>query len=255
MNLEKIQTKLHKIITAPVGVHKMLSWRQQKELPLLGDKRLSAAERLDIYANMYFFRILDSLKTDFPRVYKILGDVRFHNLITDYLVKYPPTHFSLRNAGLNLPLFLKTHGESKKNKFLPDLALFEWNMIEVFDAADTDLVTRDTLSQINPKAWAGMTLEFIPALRLMNSGFGVNSKTPEKKSKGAILIWRKNFKVYHRALDRFEEKLFRVMRAGKTFADACAKVVQIESGEKDMQKIGACLLRWFDDKLINHLHT
>ncbi len=255
MNLQKIQSRLYKIITAPVGVHKALSKREQRNLPLLGDARLSAAERLDIYANMYFFRIRDSLTEDFPAVFKILGDVRFHNLVTDYLVKYPPAHFSLRNAGQNLPRFLKTHGESKRKKFLPDLALFEWNMIEVFDAADTNLVTRDALSQIKPEAWGDIKLEFIPALRLMNSEFAVNSKTPEKKSKGTILIWRQDFKVYHRALDRSEEKLFQVMFAGKRFCTACEKVVQNKSSEQDMQKIGACLLRWFDDKLISRLCT
>jgi hypothetical protein len=35
---------------------------------------------------MYFYRLLDAIKEDFPATLKILGDFEFHNLITGYLI-------------------------------------------------------------------------------------------------------------------------------------------------------------------------
>src|SRR5689334_16140542 len=107
MPLKATQSLLLKLITAPEGVEKALQESPKTVLPIKGDNRLASVERLDIYANMYFYRIRDALKEDFPAVLKILGEMGFHNLITEYLLKYPSTHYSLRYVGRHLPRFLK----------------------------------------------------------------------------------------------------------------------------------------------------
>ena len=48
---------------------------------------------------MYFYRILDVLKEDFPATLAVLGADNFHNLVTGYLIEYPPQHFSISYAG------------------------------------------------------------------------------------------------------------------------------------------------------------
>ena len=47
--------------------------------------RLDPVQRLDIYANMYFWRLLDILRGDFSAVVAAVGEDAFHNLVTDYL--------------------------------------------------------------------------------------------------------------------------------------------------------------------------
>ena len=76
---------------------------------MLGDDRLSAEARVDIYANMYFYRILDALKEDFPATLAVLGDDNFHNLITGYLIEYPPTEPSISYCGNHLADYLRDH--------------------------------------------------------------------------------------------------------------------------------------------------
>ena len=41
---------------------------------IAGDARLDAVQRLDIYANMYFFRLLDILRGDYGAVVAAVGD-------------------------------------------------------------------------------------------------------------------------------------------------------------------------------------
>ncbi len=60
---------------------------------------------------MYFFRIRDVLAEQFPGVAAALDEDRFHNLVTDYLVKMPPANPSLKLVGARLPSYLAEHRE------------------------------------------------------------------------------------------------------------------------------------------------
>src|SRR4029077_19404566 len=96
------------------------------EAAIVGDERASAIERLDVYANMYFFRILDALRGDYPKVLAVVGDDAFHNLATDYLQAHPSRHPSLRFVGAALPAFLRGHALAGPRPWLPGLAPLEW---------------------------------------------------------------------------------------------------------------------------------
>ena len=67
--LKQLQNLLYRLITAASGVAEGLE--SERGMPaggldaiVLGDERLSAEARVDIYANMYFYRIRDALKED-----------------------------------------------------------------------------------------------------------------------------------------------------------------------------------------------
>ena len=116
-DLRKTQDLFWSLITAPEGVRPGLEGLVRRgEAPssildevFAGDERLSPADRLDIYANMYFFRLLDCLREDFPKVAAAVGDDRFHNLATDFLLRHPSGHPSLRELGRRLPRFVADH--------------------------------------------------------------------------------------------------------------------------------------------------
>src|SRR5438067_2528634 len=113
--LADLQTLLYRLITAPIGVEEAAASEpmlQSSGLDALisGNKRLSAGERLSIYANGYFYRLHDIFKEDFQCIYTILGDVNFHNLITGYLIEYPPSQPSVFHAGAHLPHYLRSIG-------------------------------------------------------------------------------------------------------------------------------------------------
>lgn len=171
-------------------------------LPIKGDDRLSAQDRLNIYANMYFFRILDSLKEDFPSILEKLGDDGFHNLITDYLVAHPPTHYSLRYAGQHLAEFL-----DHRYSDLADLARFEWAQLEAFDAADAVLLTESDLKKIPPNHWPVLRLNLHPSVQLLAHDHHV--------------VWRQELTVVHRVADDVEWGLLSQIHSGTEFAVLC----------------------------------
>ena len=69
--LGDLQSLLYRLITAPSGVEEGLA--AEKTLPpeglsatVRGNSRMSAVDRVEIYANMYFYRLLEVIKEDFP---------------------------------------------------------------------------------------------------------------------------------------------------------------------------------------------
>src|SRR5258708_24241113 len=135
--LKNLQSLLYRLITAVSGVAQGLAAERELgatglDAIVLGDDRLSAEDRVDIYANMYFYRILDALKEDFPATLAVLGADDFHNLITGYLIEYPPTEPSISHCGRHLADYLHDHPMQERAPFIADLARLERATVEAF---------------------------------------------------------------------------------------------------------------------------
>src|SRR5262245_41277620 len=173
--LAQTQDVFWRLISAPDGVAAGLAALPDREraLPLglegwlRGDERLSAIERLDVYANMYFFRLLDCLAEDFPAIHAVVGHERFHGLVSDYLAIHPSEHASVRMLGHALADLLETHPLSAEISYLPDLARFEWHLLGAFDACDAEPLAPECLQRLGPGDWRALRLELTPSLRIL----------------------------------------------------------------------------------------
>ena len=168
-DLRETQRRFFELITAPSGVEKALGDRGPAyvEEVVRADEKATAVERLDIYANMYFYRILDVIREVYPRLCALAGDDAFHNLVTDYLIDHPSSHPNLRNVGMNLPAFL--------DGWQADLAALEWARFDVVDAGDAVPLAFDELKALHPDAFATLRIEPIPALRRVGTRFAVDA--------------------------------------------------------------------------------
>jgi hypothetical protein len=173
-DLRRSQELFRELVGAPEGVERGLGSERFSGGSgfdvaglVRGDDRLGPVERLDIYADMYFYRLRDSLAEDFPAVTAVAGSAEFHNLITDYLLAHPPSSWTLRDLGQSLPGFLDRHEIRGELPFLADLARLEWARIDVFDEADATPLTRPDLTGLAPREIEALTLGLIPAARLL----------------------------------------------------------------------------------------
>src|SRR5262249_16620611 len=74
VNLKELQSLLHRRITDPERTNETLGVEPLPgsgvfEALVYGDERLSASERIGIYADAYFYRLLDYIAEDFPAPY------------------------------------------------------------------------------------------------------------------------------------------------------------------------------------------
>jgi len=269
-SLEHTQRLLWQLITAPEGATAGLarltvSDRLVAESLAGGSRQLSALERVDIYADMYFYRLRDCLKEDFPAVCAVAGERNFHNLITDYLIAHPPSHFSLRHAGRHLPAFVGKHSLSASWPYLGDLTTLEWSILDAFDAADAPPLEPALLTAIAPQHWPELRFEVTPTLRLLALSWPVHDiwlQTqrgeppaeihPERTS---LRVWRQDFRVFHRPTDAAETAALTAVARGAPFAEVCADILQC-SGASDGADHAVRLLRqWLADGLLTSCAT
>jgi hypothetical protein len=217
--LADTQHLLWTLISAPEGAASALRGdearlRDAVEAQIVGDERLSAIARVDIYAEMYFYRLLDCLAEDFRCVRSVVGETRFHNLITDYLLAHPSTHPSLRFAGRHLPTLLETHPVSTDWPFLAELARLEWALLDAFDAADRVPLAAGALERVAPSAWPALRFALAPSVRLLDLRWAVHdvwahvergapAPTP-RHAAITLLVWRRDLRVFHRPIDAAE---------------------------------------------------
>jgi hypothetical protein len=240
--LAETQRLFWTLVSAPEGVDATIArpdaeaarLRAALDAQIEGDDRLSAIERLDIYANMYFYRLRDCLAEDFPVLQAVVGEVRFHNLITDYLLAHPSRHPSLRYAGRALPTWLAGQPLTEEWPFLVDLARLEWAILDAFDAANSRPLTEGDLERVPPADWPALRLRMTPSVQLLDLGWAVHDtwrRVDRDEPPGTpthaptpIIVWRREFRVFHRPTDALERDALDVIRAGEAFGVLCERV-------------------------------
>jgi len=242
--LADLQHLLYRLITASAGVEEAVSYEgalQERGLEAVigGNRRLSAGERLGIYANAYFYRLLDIFKEDFPCTYAVLGDVNFHNLITGYLIEYPPSEPSVIYVGRDLPHYLETSSGPARMPvpqlpFLVDLARLERACIEVFHGADAEALEQSSLRDLTPESWPALRIRLHPALQMLDIEWRIDALmtaikegqqwVPPERTSATILVWRQECRVHYRTLEPGERDALKTAAAGAEFASICASL-------------------------------
>jgi putative DNA-binding protein len=271
--LRRLQEILYRLIVAPDGVADGLA--HETALPagglaklIAGDDRMTPVERLEIYANGYFYRLRDVLKEDFPATLAVAGADSFHNLVTGYLIDYPPTEPSIYHAGRNFAAYLGTHPLCARWPFLGDLARLERATLESFHAADAPALDAGALRTLAPAQWPGLALRTHPATRLVECAWCVDevlravadgvAKTTiappaPAGAGGAIVVWRRDARVASRVAERGEDEALRLALAapGATFAAMCEAVAAaIGEAEAVAAVINRLLARWLSDGVL-----
>jgi hypothetical protein len=264
--LKQLQSILYRLITAASGVGEGLA--VERNMPaggldalVLGDDRLSAEDRVDIYANMYFYRLLDVLKEDYPATLRVLGDDNFHNLATGYLIEYPPTEPSVHYCGRHLADFLHDHAYRIDAPYIADLATLERAVVEVFHGPDAVALENEQLQDIAPEKWSALKMRTHPAVQILKLEYRVadllRAVEEEREWKPAeaatveVIVWRRDAQVFYRELEKVEQRALAAARGGVMFAKMCELVAEDRDATKDpVEEVNRLLARWLADGIL-----
>jgi hypothetical protein len=270
-DLLTLQTLMSRLIRAPEGVARGAEdLVDTGELPsgdlsfmIEPNDRMTETQRLDVYANMYFYRLHDCLCEDFPKTRERLGPTHFNNLVTDYLLAHPPTHYSLREVGRALPEFLAGHAPTDEFAAICDLAALEWARVDVFDEADAPALDRDALVRVSADAPETTFIRAVPAIRLLqideaalyrwespDAGHAPSSRDAQPRS---IVVWRKGFAVHHRPAVPDETHCLEALTARDlSLADLAELLLAHDrSAEETAERFAALLELWLADGLLS----
>ena len=263
VGLGEVQNLLYRLITSPNGVEEGLAAKNDfsaggLDTIVSGDDRLGSVERVSIYADMYFYRLLDGFKEDFSATLKILGEMNFHNLITGYLVAYPPSHPSITDASRYLSEFAAASEWIIQFPYLADLIRLERALIDAFLGADATPLNAKQLRSTPESEWRSLRLRLHPAVQLFDSQWRVVEllRSSEKdfvvgpvaRDPHAIIVWR-NDCVRYRTLGEVERNALVAICAGDEFMVACDRIVA-DCHEFNSEKLTEMLYCWVTDGIL-----
>src|SRR5450631_7177 len=156
MNLLELQRRMSNAVMQPTTKDYRMRSKSADGGPMSAEaadfikpnSRLTSFERLEIYNQQYWYRIVSALSEDFPGLCRVLGGKKFDAMILAYLAENPSTSFTLRNLGARLVDWLQENPKwtGSCHNLAIDVARLEWAYIEAFDNAEYPAITHEDLS-------------------------------------------------------------------------------------------------------------
>lgn len=125
---------------------------------------LSPMERIQIYNQQYWWRLLTAMQEAYPLITRLFGYNKFNTLIAiPFLTAYPADHWSLFTLGSKLPLWIKKKYQRKDKELVLAAASLENAFNAAFIARHSSFDT--TIAGPSKEAAAQMLLEAPIALQ------------------------------------------------------------------------------------------
>jgi hypothetical protein len=107
---------------------------------------LRPAQRIQIYNQQYWWRLLNVLHEVFPLVVRLFGYYEFNQQLgIPYLLRFPPNHWSLNALGGRFPGFLEEAYHADDRALVVDAARLDCAFNDSFLAASSEPVTLENL--------------------------------------------------------------------------------------------------------------
>lgn len=213
-----------------------------------------ASGDLGIYARMYASRLHDTLADDYPKVRVALGDDAFAGMVARYLQLHRPRSYTLRDAGLELPVFLRHDGPP----WLAELAALERARVEVFDGPDASPLAQAEVAALGLEL-PELVLRLVPSSVVVPLAWtadelwtAIEDEAPGCKPKQrtrTVLVWRRDLIVLHRTLDSDEAEVVPRLVSGIRFDEIC-ELLAVTHGDDAAPRATELLLRWLQAEVL-----
>lgn len=226
---------------------------------------ISVDTRLNIYRNAYQVRFWEVIDTDHPILGIYLGDDLFNGMVRDYIHAYPSHFKSLRFFADRLPQFLTEDDTLKAYPHIAELARFERELLNAFDAPETTPAERQDLVGLSPDKWPALKLAFHPSLLVFTTGYNVvdiwqhikAERTPPDPlaQDETWLIWRNRERLTEFAsLDNFEFTMYQAFLSGSNLEQVAELLLEISHSDPSEHMVNTLFI-WLDRGWITRLDT
>ena len=279
-DLEELQRWMQAVITHPDGVRAGIASAESRSVIDVGEANVTdlvtrsrdctAAERLEVYGNAYFGRLLECMRDLFPALVFALEEDLFDQFTVGYLQRYPSQSYTLANLADHFVEYLdetsrewfNEEDESAEDKaradwpdFIIDLARLEWTIDLIFDGPGIEkeeVLTAETLQDVSPARWSEARLVPVCCLLLLAFRYPVNDfytafrqgdepALPEPADT-FVAITRRDYVVRRIELSQAQYELLSALVEGRSLGEA---VAQAAVAIDDVDSLTASLRNWF----------
>ena len=260
-SLRELQTWMRWVLTDPYGVRKALEHRRGEPRRRCLDSIVEAPpldrlERLDIYAEGYYSRLLECLEDDYETLKRVLGDKLFRRLVADYLEAHPSRSYTAAELGRHMPEFIAGWELAEALPYLPDLARLEWLCVESFFAENLPVYDLAKLQTIPESRWPKARFRLDPSVRLLRTDWNLDemwgSEHEPAHEEARWLLVRRSPVSLRVVVDRLEPLQYRVLELlgqGLSLGALCEELSQSLDGDEQAEEASAPelppLMDWF----------
>lgn len=232
--------------------------------------KASPETQLSIYSYAYHARLTEVLANDYPAVLIAIGEDYFNELTTNYIEEHPSKFFSLRDFGAGFPSFISSliqqQAKWQDMPWLYELALFEWNLGQAFDAADDKIFTEQDMASVAPEAWPELKFKLHSSVERLDFEWNIiemwQALTAEipteisatKDTPSPWLIWRENLSTHFRSMEQDEQIAFDTLAQDGDFTDICESLANIVNEEEVPMHAASLLKGWISQNIISDIH-
>ena len=262
LDLRTLESWMQAVVMHPAGAEAGVRSREARALVaeaarelesvVLPSKSLSSAERLGIYAHMYYARLIEVMQGEYPATRQILGADAFAESCRRFVVKNPSRTRTLNSLSAKFPDFLaRSLPPSGRHGLAVDVARIERAMEDVFDAPRSEPMTAAEFAAIGPDA----KLRVNPALRFLKLRYPANAymtaqrrgerpRIPRPRETHAI-VFRRGYQVFRRDQEAEQVKLLQALVAGRPLAAAVRASIGSRAASAD--RVAERLGKWFEE--------
>lgn len=215
---------------------------------------MTGLERIGVYAEMYFSRLVACLGQDFPAVRHAMGADRFDAIARSYLVDNPSGSPVLHDLGAAFPRFLRDASVFKEQAFVAELARLERATDEIFHDPVHPRLTVDDLLAVPRDRWLEARLLTSPSMRLLSLDYPcnayldavLNQTTPvvPPRARTYVLVHRVEYEIGRVELDELQFRLLSLICKGEPLGVA---LEQAASNDAELDRVVQEVSRWFED--------
>lgn len=229
---------------------------------------LSNIDRLAIYGNAYYARLIEVLMDDYEAIHGLLGDEQFDTLCRKYIDTYPSKYFTLRWFGQYMAEYINANEPYSQHEYLYEMAKFEWMFTDAFDAEDANVITDSEVSAIPAESWPSLTVSLHPSVHWFEYHWNIlpvwkaikdNEEVPvleELTGPETCVIWRQGLTTKYRTMEANERLLIQAAKNNMNFSEWCELLVQQGVTDHEVPAVAVGILKsWLDLGMIVGLST
>jgi hypothetical protein len=135
------------------------------------ERGIEAPLRLGIYANTARVNFVESMRSSFPAVRRLVGDEYFRQCALQFREMYPSRSGDLQQTGVGFSDYLAGIHAGSEFVYLSDVARLEWCWQEALTAAEHAPFRLDKLAALDASAYEDVRFLIHPSLRLFSSEY------------------------------------------------------------------------------------
>lgn len=269
MSLAALQRWFQEAITHPDGIAGVPS--EDVARTVAPSAALDSGDRLAVYADAYWARLLNCLADAFPVLCRALGEDVFNGYAAEYLERHPSHSYTLDRLGDRFSAYFDScrldagDGLAGLYGFLAELARLEWTIGCVFDGPGgerDDILGADEVARLalaGDAAAAGARLRTVPSLRLLELRYPANTfytrvraladGAPPPPIPGPaverVALFRRDWVVRRQPLGRTQLALLQALQGEASLGEAVAAAAA--TWPDGTASLAAALGGWFRD--------